>query len=301
MVLTYNLSYLITTRNRLPFLKITLEKLINELQPDEEIIVVDGNSADGSKEYLQQLFDGGKIRQFISEPDKNQAHAWNKAMLMAKGALIKKIIDDDVYDYAAIRGCKEFMLTNAWIDICISNNLEGSLTEPARIGITGRLPQYRQWKDGIIKSFTFSDVSMLIRKSSLSFLGLYDTQFKMMDWEYALRVSYLQASIAYFTGYNALSVGTPGNITSTATKQLLKLEGRIGKIKYNYAGDGSETSFYSQIKVEFGKLYSKRAGKKKIAAALAIIPADSQLKQVYALYYKKLEDHNKTGEFNFLY
>jgi|GEM_PF-5677686 len=69
----FSISYIIATRNRLPFLKITLEKLIGELLQDEEIVVVDGNSNDGSKEYLQTLFGEGKIHQFITEPDKNQS------------------------------------------------------------------------------------------------------------------------------------------------------------------------------------------------------------------------------------
>src|ERR1700712_1352900 len=103
-----NLSYVIATYNRLSFLKITLEKLISVLQPDEEIVVVDGNSTDGAKEYLQQLFSEGKIHQYVSEPDRNQAHGWNKAMLIAKGILIKKIIDDDVHDYEAIGRCRDF-------------------------------------------------------------------------------------------------------------------------------------------------------------------------------------------------
>ena len=71
--------------------KITLGKLLDELQPGEEIVIVDGGSTDGSKKYLQTLFDKGKIHQYVSEPDHNQAHAWNKAMLMARGIIIKKI------------------------------------------------------------------------------------------------------------------------------------------------------------------------------------------------------------------
>ncbi len=63
MISAFSLSYIIATRNRLPFLKITLGKLINELQQDEEIVVVDGNSSDGTKEYLKELFKEGKIHQ----------------------------------------------------------------------------------------------------------------------------------------------------------------------------------------------------------------------------------------------
>ena len=61
MALAIALSYIIATRNRLPFLTITLEKLIRELLEDEEIVVIDGNSADGTKEYLLQLYNEGKI------------------------------------------------------------------------------------------------------------------------------------------------------------------------------------------------------------------------------------------------
>src|SRR5438105_5011530 len=125
----YDLSYIIATRNRLPLLKITLQKLMDGLQPGEEIVVVDGDSTDGSKEYLQSLFAEGKIHQYISEPDKNQAHAWNKAMLAASGTIIKKIIDDDVFGYDAIRHCKNYMLQNPAVDVVISNDLGSTLND----------------------------------------------------------------------------------------------------------------------------------------------------------------------------
>ena len=69
MISEINLTYIIATYNRLSFLKITIAKLIDELKPDEEIVVVDGDSTDGSKEYLKRLFEEEKIHQFVSEPD----------------------------------------------------------------------------------------------------------------------------------------------------------------------------------------------------------------------------------------
>ena len=294
-----SLSFIIATRNRLAFLRIILERLISELKENEEIVVVDGNSTDGAKEYLQQLFADGKIQQFISEPDKNQAHGWNKAMLMAKGIIIKKLIDDDVHDFIAIRKCCDFMLTNNEIDICISNCLESNLVDPGKIGITGRFPQFLQWKNKEVKAFTFSDVSLLIRRSSLSFLGLYDTQFKMMDWEYALRISWLQAKIAYYNGYNSLAVGTPGNVTSTATKDLFKFEESIGKAKYGYAGDSADISFYSHVKIRLGKIRHKLLNS-EVASTILPIPAEAELQEIYNAYYKKLGDYNQSGQFEFI-
>jgi glycosyltransferase involved in cell wall biosynthesis len=297
---SFTISYIVATRNRLPFLKITLEKLISELQSGEEIVVVDANSTDGAKEYLQQLFEQGKIHQYISEPDKNQAHGWNKAMLMANGMILKKIIDDDVYHYPAIRQCRDHMLNNPQADICISNCLATSLLSPQNIAEANRLDQYKKWKAGAVNCFTFSDVSMLIRKSSLSYLGLYDTQFAMMDWEYALRCSYLKAEIVYYTGYNSLGVHTPGNVTSVTNEARLKAEGLIGKIKYDYAGDRSDISFYSEIKIAIGKiLYSKPGNTPIQVERLKSIPIP-ELSSTYNELYQYLENYNQATDSVFI-
>ena len=42
----YTLSYVLTTFNKLDYLKITLPLLIEARKPDEEIVVVDGGSTD---------------------------------------------------------------------------------------------------------------------------------------------------------------------------------------------------------------------------------------------------------------
>jgi len=249
----FNLSYIVSTRNRLPFLQITMQKLMEALQPDEEIVVVDGNSTDGSKEYLQQLFNAGSIHQFISEPDKNQAHGWNKALLMAKGSIIKKIIDDDVFCYPAINKCKQYMLQNADVDVVISNDLGCSLTNHNNIQRSGRQPQFEKWKAGLTPTFTFGDVHMLIRRSALAYIGLYNTSFIMMDWEYSLRISHSKSNICYFTGYNALSVSHPQTVSALKNSDTISAQGKKAAVLYDYAGDDAEISLWSKIKIFIGK------------------------------------------------
>ena len=89
------LSYIIATRNKLPYLKTGLKKLIAAKKPDEEILVADGASTDGTKEYLEELKKEGKIDFYLSEPDYAESHALNKLFLLANGTLIK-IINDDI-------------------------------------------------------------------------------------------------------------------------------------------------------------------------------------------------------------
>ncbi|MDP9077356.1 MAG: glycosyltransferase [Bacteroidota bacterium] len=299
-MLSFNLSYIIATRNRLSFLKITLQRLIDELQPGEEIVVVDGDSTDGAKEYLQQLFEQGQIQQYVSEPDRNQAHGWNKALLMAKGTIIKKIIDDDVHSYSAIRKCSSYMLDNPQVDICISNGLTADLLSPQKVQRASRLKYFEAWKGGATQSFTFSDVYMLIRKRSLSYLGLFDTQFAMMDWEYSLRCSYLKANIAYYTGYNSLSIHTPGNVTSVTDLARLKKEGQIGKEKYGYEGDRSDISLYSELKIAVGKTIGYKKEKSPVSSASPQMPAFNELEAIYADFYHRIEMYNQDDGFTFI-
>ena len=290
------LSYIIATRNRLPFLKITLERLIPEIISGEEIVVVDGNSDDGTKMFLQTLFDAGKIHQFISEPDKNQAHAWNKAMLMAKGAIIKKVIDDDVFCYKAIRECKNFILQNPAVDVVISNDLSSSLGNHKAIQKLSRLPQFEKWKNGLTPSFTFGDVHLLVRKSSLACIGLYNTAFVFMDWEYSLRISYLKANIAYYTGFNALSVAHPETVSASKHNKLVTEQGKRGSIFYEYAGDASEISTWSKIKIAVGPVL------KPAKATVASPPVSSaeEISSIYNFYYDHISELNNSGGFSFL-
>lgn len=252
--MSFKITYVLSTRNRLSFLKIALGNLIELIEPNEEIVVVDGNSTDGSKEYLQILLNEGKINQFISEPDKNQAHGWNKAILMANGTIIKKIIDDDVFDYNSIRKCAAHMIANPSIDVLISNDLSASITDTQTITKNSRLKHFEDWATGKKPSFTFGDVNMLIRKSALPYIGLYHTGYVMMDWEYALRISFLKANICYYTGYNALSVAHEDTITSNQTSNEIAEQSKRAHTFYRYKGDTAEISLWSKFKIYLGKI-----------------------------------------------
>jgi len=275
-----------------------MERLIANLQSAEEIVVVDGNSTDGSKEYLQQLFEDGKIHQFISEQDRNQAHAWNKAMLMARGTLIKKIIDDDVFCYSAIRKCKEYMLQNVQVDVVISNDLSSTTGDHTKISKMSRLPQFEKWRQGLVPSFTFGDVHMLIRRSSIALTGLYNTSYVMMDWEYSLRISYIGANLVFYTGYNALNVSHPQTVTTMRDVPFITRQGKRAQIFYEYAGDRSEITRWSKIKIFVGKTLNYAKSKSGTDCSNEGAPADLDI--IYDHFYNYLSQLNDDGNFTFL-
>ncbi|RYY08091.1 MAG: glycosyltransferase [Sphingobacteriaceae bacterium] len=301
-MLNCTLSYIVVTRNRLNYLQITLTKLIDNIGTDEEIIVVNGNSNDGTTEYLNHLYQRNKIHQLVNEPDQNQAHGWNKALLLSKGEIIKKIMDDDVFDYPSIQLCKNWMLNHPQIDICISNSLQADVLAPANIGQTSRLSYYKQWKNRATKCFSFSDVYMLIRKDSLSLTGLYDTQFEMIDWEFSLRCSFLKVNIAYYTGCISLTVQTPGNVSSKLAKKTAKHEAQIVKIKYGYPGDSIDISLWSKFKIFIGTSLQKLQRHTLFTCQKSEhnLITDTRLIVIYNEFYLHLQKANQQANHYFI-
>jgi len=184
------------TRNKLLFLRHTLPRLLANVQEDEEIVIIDGASTDGTTEYLRQLHTLGKIDQFVSEPDHGEAHAFNKGLLMARGELVKVIVDDDVLHYPTIQRCKEYMLDNPAADILGSDGGEfrWGLTEPAWWFCHVR--GFEKWaQEG--RTFNFSGPGIMLRRGSLPLLGLFHTGVLCLDGEYSRRITTLPVRIAW--------------------------------------------------------------------------------------------------------
>ncbi len=201
------LSYVITTRNKLPYLKEVMKRLLENVQANEEIVVADGASTDGTVEYLRDLYEQGKIHQFISEPDKGEAHGYNKCLLMARGELIKIITDDDVFYYPGIQKCKQFMLTHPEIDILGTQGAsEGSSLSPREFLVY--LELYKTWMSSG-QSFAFCCLGLMIRRCSLPLTGMFNTSFLRVDAEFSYRITSSSINLAWFTGLCWVHCGNP--------------------------------------------------------------------------------------------
>lgn len=226
-----SLSYVLTTFNKLPYLKFTLPALIAGCKADEEIIVTDGGSKDGSKEFIEGFFKEGKIHQFVSEPDKGEAHGYNKAILMARGKLIKIISDDDAYDYDEIDKCKQFMLSHPEVDALgtdgynINLQFANSILRRKDDAYHYRLYQERG------TPFIITGLSLLLRKSSLPLIGLFHTSFMIIDFEYSLRLTAGKANVAFYTGCSYCNIA---NADSNSNKYWKRLRSEKKRLQYLY-------------------------------------------------------------------
>jgi glycosyltransferase involved in cell wall biosynthesis len=188
------LSYVLVTYNKLPYLKDALTKLLAHKKADEEIVIVDGGSKDGTPAYLKELFERGDVDLYVSEPDKSLGHAINKGLLMARGTLIKTMSDDDIYYWDEMQKCKMFMLEHPEIDALGTNGTDQFGQEYRRE------EDFLMWKKGPYHPFMIAELGLMLRRSSIALFGLADTSFFFWDGEFTIRLTAGKSRIAWYTG-----------------------------------------------------------------------------------------------------
>ena len=284
---TITLTYIISTKNKLVSLKFVLKKLLENVKKNEEIVVIDGGSTDGTKEYLKNLKKIKKISYFMSEPDRGEADAYNKGIAHSNGLLIKPISDDDVFYYPGIETCKEFMLKHPSIDLLgtegAATYMNGELGAPSKYASA-----YMIWLK-TKKPFSFCGLGLLIRRSSFSKTGLFNPNYKRVDMEYTLRATSKKINLAWYTGMNFIRIINPGS-NSFNNYFEINLEGFTLENQYL-----KNNSFYQipfiYIKsffVYIFKAFIKQAFKKNIKNTLLISE-------------KKLLNMNKHSKPRFIY
>ena len=205
----YRVSYLVTTYNKLPYLQQVLGRLVAARQADEEIVVADGGSTDGTPEYLRGLFEAGQIQQFVSERDKGESHGFNKCMFMARGEVLKIITDDDAFDYPAIRRGAAFMREHADVDVMMGYTGLLALEDLQSLSLYEDVAaNFRRWFDHQEPVWMIG-LPMLVRRSSLAVTGLFNTGVVQVDTEFTYRITSLNLNLAWSSQVLSVRIENP--------------------------------------------------------------------------------------------
>ena len=94
-------SIIVPSFNQGPYIERALRSILDQHDPDTEIIVCDGGSRDGTVAVLERF--GPRLRHWVSEPDGGQADALNKCLDIATGDVIGWLNTDDLYLPGALR------------------------------------------------------------------------------------------------------------------------------------------------------------------------------------------------------
>jgi glycosyltransferase involved in cell wall biosynthesis len=273
------LSYVLTTRNKLPYLREVMKRLLENIQPDEEIVITDGASTDGTVEFLADLYKQGKIHQYISEPDCGEAHGFNKGILMASGILIKLLTDDDAFYYPGIQECKNFMLENKEVDYILGNIADvmiGDKHTDNFVLIKLYERDFINWQQGKSSGTFFCGLSMMLRKASISIFGLLDTSFSHVDLEYSFRITHRKAKIALNTSLMVIATRQPFSKSITIPSDIRENEwNRINTIYKQPKIKSLENYSISQIYWSLLKRYKNKFIKKENKPSNNVLPVDN--------------------------
>lgn len=162
-------TFILATKNRALHLPGALELFKELIGPEDELIVVDGNSDDGTRDIVRNF--GSLVRVFISEPDLNGSHAVNKGLLLACGKYVKILSDDDKYYPEAMEKAIAVMEEHPEIDLLLCG---GTKERNGRVWNYFAPPgvNYGKSPEDVFRYRGATGVGHLFRRSSLAKLGI---------------------------------------------------------------------------------------------------------------------------------
>lgn len=253
------ISVIITTHGRLELLKKAIKSVQQQTYPNIELIVVDDCSADGTREWMQNNFNGDAIYFYIEKKDsKGGNHARNVGIKAAKGIYIAFLDDDDVWDRHKIEKQVKLMESAPNMVLAYCGHTKVYENEKS-IEI---IPSGEFVGDLSSKVFTmvFCTTSMvMIRKSVLEKSGLFDEALKFwQEYDLIIRIcQYGTVGCVYESLVDILHSRTDPSRLST------KIDGWLEAVDYieNKYADSIHLLSAEQVKARKLMIYNDAANR----------------------------------------
>ena len=113
-----------------------LDSALAQTHPDVELIVIDGGSADGTLQVLQDY--ANRLAVLVSEPDRGIYDALNKGIARASGEVVGFLHSDDLFADAAVLSRIGAAFANPEVDAAYGDLLYVGKDDPSRVLRTWR-------------------------------------------------------------------------------------------------------------------------------------------------------------------
>jgi len=149
----------------------------------KELIIIDGNSKDGTVEILKSRYDD--IIYWESKPDRGVYHAWNKALKHARGEWITFLGADDYL--------VDCTILDKLIDVARGRDINLIASRLRLVDENGRMLTAigEPWSSEKIKCYmNIAHPGLLHHKTLFENYGMFDEQYRVAgDYEFILRVA----------------------------------------------------------------------------------------------------------------
>ena len=274
-----SVSYIMTTLNKLEYLRESVPRILEEKRDDEELLIVDGMSNDGSTEYLEDLARQGKIDWLLTEKDLCEAHALNKAILASRGKYITILTDDDVYCFDVLRDLRAFLEDKGDFDVAYPSGGDTDWNKPPNFFLPPPLDavNFRSKVEDIAKAYPFSGLGLTFRRASIPKVGLFDLNFKRVDMALTYRLTDSPVRIAMYAKIGFVRILNEKSITLT-----IKERNTLEKIRLHH--------FYRNLPYEeTGKRNLLISAYRRVTERLKTLAKQRPARNEEAVSRKKLE------------
>lgn len=228
------LSIITINYNNCSGLQKTLDSIISQTCKDFEWIVIDGGSADGSRELIERYQD--EMAYWCSEPDKGIYHAMNKGIANANGEYLQFLNSGDILaDVKVVESMlpflkeKEIYLANMYF----ASKIGKPVVNPAALG-----------PSEILNTILFGAImhpASYIKKGCFEKYGYYDENLKICsDWWFFFRSIILNNASVFYCPVVAVVFDETG--ISSAQPSLGTSE--RNKVLEQYVALGQLANFY---------------------------------------------------------
>lgn len=179
------ISIVVAVYNGAATLHQCIDSVARQTYPHKELIIIDGGSTDGTVELLKA--NNPKITYWVSEPDRGIYHAWNKALLRARGEWLCFLgADDHLWEEHVLTGMAE-ELAKLPLHIRVAYGqimlLNGGGERLYAIG-----EPWERLRQRFLKSMCIPHPGMMHRRSLFEEHGGFDESFRIAgDYELLLR------------------------------------------------------------------------------------------------------------------
>jgi glycosyltransferase involved in cell wall biosynthesis len=175
--------------NQAEYLEATLRSVLLQNYPNLEYMVVDGESTDGSLEIIRAY--APHLDYWVSEPDRGQAHAINKAFARATGDVLCWLNSDDMYEPGTLHTVGSMLHDGSGVRAitghCLRVHVDSRPPHLLRGAFRSRDDLLRFWR-----RYSMHQASVFWRRELTDEIGLLDESLDLiLDFDYWARLSKL--------------------------------------------------------------------------------------------------------------
>lgn len=219
------ISIITVNYNNLAGLKKTVESVRSQTWQELEYIIIDGDSTDGSKDYLEQntkLFD-----YCVSEPDRGVYHAMNKGIAKATGEYLFFLNSGDHFYNNKVLEKNQHLIEN--YDLIYFN-----------MQVVGEHKQFiKEYPDSLSFAYFLKDSlphpAIFINRNLFQKVGLFKDDFKIVaDWKFFID-SVCRYNASYFHVDTTLTIFYLDGISSLLENRIIIDKEKQEVLQSNYA------------------------------------------------------------------